>query len=224
MDIQKLNNFFRPLQNPNNSGSGSGYSDSDSDDYGYGDGSGYGNGSGYGYSGEGYGYSEGDGKGNGIGSSSGYNIKTINNQKIYIIDDTETIITTIKNDVATGFILKKDLTLEPCYIVRNNYFYAHGSSLKESLKCLEDKTLLLLPIHERISNFKKEFNNFNNKIKASLLYEWHFKLTGSCKIGRNNFIKENNINLEKDELNVYEFIELTKNKYNGHIILKLLDN
>lgn len=176
MDLQKINNFLRPLI---------------ANSYGYG-----------------YGY------GNGILS--------INNQKIYLIDRVQTILTSIKNDVAQGFILECDLTLNPCYIVRNDYHYSHGITLKEALESLNEKTLLSLPIEKRIESFKKEFKDFNLKQKALSLYNWHFKLTGSCKMGRDSFIQTHNINLEKDKFSVNEFIKLTKDSYGGDIIKQLL--
>jgi hypothetical protein len=184
MDIQKINNFLRPLLSGNGNGNGNGY---------------------------------GDGNGDGDGVSS------INNQKVYILDGLQTILTSITQDSAKGFILNKDLTLEPCYIVRNNYHFSHGTTLKEALISLEVKTLLSLPINKRIEMFKNEFKDFNKKVKAFVLYDWHFKLTGSCKMGRNNFIANNNIDLQKDKFSVYEFVKLTKDQYNGEIIKKLIE-
>lgn len=249
MDLQ-INHFLRPLIILNNTDISS--LDENIDYYGSGRGSGSGSSNGggafgIGYSrgggsnkGDGFGSgSDGFGSGNGIGCGrvcgSGYgygagylshfgesDLKSINGQKIYIIDQIETIITKVNNDIAKGFILKKDLNLEPCYIVRNDYHYSHGTSLREALSSLEEKTLLSLPINQRILNFKKEFTNYNKKVKAKTLYDWHFKLTGSCKMGRDEFLKTHNINLDKDKFTIYEFIELTKDSYNGKIIKQLL--
>ena len=81
--------------------------------------------------------------------------------------------------------------------------------------------LLSLPVEKRIENFKSVFKDYNKKYKASKFYDWHFKLTGSCKMGRDNFCKSKGINL-KGTYSVNEFIELTKNEYRGDII-KLLE-
>ena len=144
-----------------------------------------------------------------------------NKQKVYIIDNIQTLIQSISNDIAKGFIINNDLSLSPCFITRNDYCFAHGKTLKESLKSLEEKTILNLPIEKRIENFKNQFKNFSKKYKAQLLYDWHYKLTGSCKMGRDNFIKERNINLKTDKLTINEFIKLTENQYNGEIIKQL---
>lgn len=224
-------------------GNGNGYGDgncnggySNGNGHGYGRGSSNGNG-GYSYSDDngivngygrgnsnGIGYDIGNGNGYGDGNHSFYGysgIKSINGDKVYTIDGVNTIIKSIKWNIAKGFILRNDLTLVPCYIVKNDYSFAHGDTIKAALKSLQEKTDLNLPIPQRIINFKNQFHDFNVKIKAQVLYDWHFKLTGSCKTGRDTFCINNNINIEKDKFTVNEFIALTKDSYKGEII-KLL--
>ncbi len=242
MEILALGNFLRPsisygdgsgygYGSGDGDGSGDGYGSGDGDGsgdgYGSGDGSGYGSGYSSGYSsgyGDGSGSGSGSGDGDGDGDGSGDGIKYFNNHKIHNIDSIETILVSIKNDVAKGFILNRDLTLEKCFIVRNDYFFSHGNTLKEALISLEEKTALKMPIEKRIEYFKSKFSDFNLKQKSKLLYDWHFKLTGSCKMGRDNFCKENSINLSKDKLTVNEFISLTENYYGGEIIKMLKHN
>jgi hypothetical protein len=227
-----IKNFIRPLVtvygNGYGGGNGYGYGDGDGDGGGYGDGDGcgYGNGCGCGY-GNGCGYGDGDGGGYGDGNGYGYGygcgdgIKKINGDSVYFIDKTETIIKSIKGDVAKGFIVGKDLQLKPCYVVRNDYAFAHGETLKEALQSLDDKYIQLIPIEERIEMFSKEFKDYSKKYNCKDLYGWHYRLTGSCKMGRDNFISSKSIDLEKDKLTIYEFIELTKNEYGGDVISKL---
>ena len=215
MEVSKVDHFLRPLfifANGDGYGYGDGYGDGDGDANGNGDGYGYGNGYGNGY---GYGYGDGYGDGDGLG------IKSLNSQFVYKIDNIQTIITSVKNDVAKGFIINSDLTQSPCYIVRNDYCFSHGVTLKKALTSLEDKTTLTLPIEKRIEAFKTTFKDFHKKIKAAILYDWHYRLTGSCKMGRDNFILNHNIDLNKDKFTVFEFIKLTENAYNGHIIKQL---
>jgi hypothetical protein len=202
--------------NDNGNGYGNGYGNGDGSGYG----SGYGNGNGNGY-GNGSGYGDGNGYGDGSGSGDNNNILQFNKNTIFKIDKQNTLIYHIKNNIAKGAILNNDLTLQPCYIVKNNYYFAHGTTIKKALIELENKTLLNLPISDRIDNFIKQFSNYNKKIKALLLYNWHFKLTGSCELGRKQFAINHNINITKDKFTVKEFIELTKNDYNGDIIKQL---
>lgn len=218
------------------SGFGSGYDSGSGYGSGYGDGSDYGDGSGFGVGsgsgdddGDDYGYGSGDGYGDGSGSdygadygynySSGYGISKINNLNVYRIDDVATIITNVKGNVAKGFILRVDLTLEPCFIAKGNNLFAHGSTIKEAVKSLQDKIFENLPVEERINEFTKHFKK-DKKYKGSIFFEWHNKLTGSCEMGRKSFVENNGLSLE-DEYTVKQFIALTKNSYGGEIIRKL---
>ena len=196
------------------SGNGCGYGYG----YGYGDGNGYG--SGYG-SGNGCGYGDGYGDGNGYGS--GYGIKIFNNQNVYRIDDITTIISSIRNNIAKGFILQSDFTLTPCYVVKQDNYFSHGSTLKGAFESLQGKLYKNASLKEKIIKFKNKFVDFKAKYPASELFIWHNILTGSCKMGRESFVKDHNINIQTDTFTIYEFIELTKNSYNGRNIKLLLE-
>ena len=54
-------------------------------------------------------------------------------------------------------------------------------------------------------------------------FEWHNKLTGSCEMGRKSFAKNHDIDLNKDEFTVEEFIELTKNDFGRKVIEQLAE-
>lgn len=191
---------------------GSGYGD-----YGYGDGDDDDDGSGGGY-GDGYGYGYGDGYGYGFGR--GKDIKSFNNIPVYTIDSIQTGIISAKGNVAKGFILRGNLTTEPCYIVKdNNGIYAHGETLKEAQEALRAKQLERMPVEKRIQLFKERFKS-DKLYKGQEFYDWHHTLTGSCKMGRDSFCEEHEINLES-EYTVKDFIELTENSYGGEIIKKL---
>ena len=203
------------------SGSGSGYGDGSGSGYGYGSGSGYGygSGSGYGYGyGSGYGY--GDGYGEGYGD--GYGVKSINGNPIYVVDNIPTIITNVKGNIAKGFILDSDLSLTPCFIVKENNQFSHGNTLHEAFESLQEKLYDDSTEEERIFKFKEHFSDFSKKYSAKDLFIWHHILTGSCKFGREIFCKDRNIDINKDEFTIYEFIDLTKDSYMGEIIKKLL--
>ena len=209
-------------------GDGFGYADGDGAGagagYGYADGSGYGAGDGYGYryadgdgSGSGSGYGSGDGYGSGSGSGDG--IKSINDQNIYHIDDVPTIITNVHNNIAKGKILNDDFSYEDCYVAKGQGYFAHGETIKEAVNSLQEKIFDDLDPEEKIAEFRKLFKN-NEKYKGEEFYKWHHILTGSCKMGRDNFIQNHNINLD-DEFTVKQFIEITENSYQGQIIKEL---
>ena len=200
------------------SGSGSGY--------GYGSGSGSGSGDGYG-SGSGYGYGSGDGSGSGYGDGSGYgygygyDIKSVNGNTIYIVDNIPTIITNVKGNIAKGFILGSDLSLTPCFIVKGNDQFSHGNTLHEAFESLQEKLYDDSTEEERIDKFKEHFSDFSKKYSAKELFMWHHVLTGSCKAGRESFCRDKGIDVDNDKFTVYEFIELTRNSYGGEVIRKL---
>ena len=186
--------------------------------YGSGDGSGYGDGSGDG-SGYGSGYGSGDGSGYGDGDGSG--VKSVNGNTIYIVDNIPTIITNVKGNIAKGFIFQSDLSLTPCFIVKGNNQFSHGSTLHEAFESLQEKLYDDSTEEERIDKFKENFSDFSKKYSAKELFVWHHILTGSCKAGRESFCRDKGIDVDNDKFTVYEFIELTRNSYGGEVIRKL---
>lgn len=212
-------------------GYGHGCGSEDGDGNGSGDGEGYRNGYGYGNgygdgrrdgNGDGCGHRYGSGSGYGDGYGDGSGIKIFNNQNVYQIDDIATIISSIRNNIAKGFILQSDFTLTPCYVVKQDNYFSHGSTLKEAFESLQEKLYQNASLEERIIKFRNKFTDFNTKYPASELFIWHNILTGSCKIGRESFVKDHNINIQTDTFTIYEFIELTKDSYNGGNIKLLL--
>ena len=189
------------------SGSGSGYSSGD----------GYSSGSG---SGSGYGDGDGDDSGYGYGYGSGDGIKEINGHKVYMVDDTQTIITSVRGNVAQGFILQSDLQLEPCFIVKENNKFAHGNTLRDAFTSLHEKLYDDSTEEERIEAFKQKFPSYDTKYDNRDLFAYHHVLTGSCRMGRESFVADRGFSLD-GKTTVREFVELTKNTYGGDIIKQL---
>ena len=194
-------------------GNGFGYGNGNGSGYGYGDSSGDGNGNGFGY-----GY--GDGSGDGSGNGSGNGILSYNNHKVYIIDGLQTLIYSLKGNIAKGAIVNDDMTLKDCYIARVDNCFAHGSTAKEALKEATAKALQQTPIEVRIERFINKFN-LTKKHTASDLFEWHGILTGSCKLGRKSFCANHSIDTATAKFTVKEFIALTENQYGREVIKQL---
>ena len=169
-------------------------------------------GSGYG-SGDGYGYGDGYGDGSGI--------KTFNGCDVYCVDFVPTIINKIRNNIASGFILNSDLTLTPCKVVKSGNVFAHGRNLHEAMNALTSKLMQNMSEEERIETFWGNHDR-ESKYTGQHFFEWHNRLTGSCEMGRNQFVRDNKIDLEK-EYTVAEFVDTCKNSYGGHIIRKLAE-
>jgi hypothetical protein len=199
---------------PDDIGYGSGYGDG----YGYGSGDGYGSGYGYG-DGYGSGYGSGDGYGYGSGSGYGYGdgIKSIHGKILHNIDDTSTSIDVVRGNIAKGHILRGNLTLAPCFIVKGGQYFAHGETLRDAQEALQEKLLEGMSDEERVDAFLAEFAA-DKAYPAKAFYDWHHRLTGSCEFGRAAFAKDHGIDLEHDMMKVAQFIELTENAYGGNII------
>ena len=215
------------------SGSGVGYNSGSGSGVGYSSGSGSGSGVGY-SSGLGHGSGNGYGSGNGNGSISGYSsssgygfgngsgkgIASYNGEVVYAIDGVPTVIWQVRDNVAKGAILNFDLTLMPCYVVKEGNTFAHGETLHKAMAALREKLFEEMPEEERIAAFVKE-HKAGAKYPVSDLYDWHHRLTGSCEMGRKQFAKDHNIDIDHDEMTAEEFIEITKNAYGGEVIKKL---
>lgn len=216
--------------------------------YGLGDGSGYSDGSGVGYGlGDGFGegdssgYGSGDRVGSGFSSGYGYgdnfvececegygyynyghsDIKAFNGNIVDYIDNIPTIITHIHNNIARGYIINKDLTVELCYIAKVGNSFAYGNTIKDAVSHAETKELNKVPVKERINKFKEAFGSLDSEHTGKEFYDWHHILTGSCRMGRDEFCKSHNIDLEK-KYTVRYFIDITKNSYGGDVI-KLIE-
>jgi hypothetical protein len=173
-------------------------------------------------SGDGYGdgFGSGSGSGYGDGYGSGYGVKAINGMAVSLIDSVETIVTRVKGNVAKGYILNNDLQLSPCYVVKNNKYFAHGKTLRAANEALQNKIFSDLDVDGRIAEFIKKFKA-NAKYPAKTFFDWHGIITGSCELGRESFVRNHNIDLENDVFTVAEFIALTENEYGGEIIKRL---
>ena len=194
------------------SGSGSGYG------FGSGSGDGYGDGDG---SGDGYGSGSGDGSGDGYGDGYGSGIKSFNGEPVYRIDGVNTLIHSVRGNTAHGAILNADLTLTPCYIVKQDNVFAHGETLREAMEALRDKLFEDMPEDERIAMFLRE-TDCGKTYPTQYFYDWHHRLTGSCDMGRKQFAYDHGVDLEHGMMTLAEFLELTKDAYGGDVIRKVI--
>ena len=166
--------------------------------------------------------SKDDGYGSGYGDGYGYGdgVGKFNNHSVHRIDGVQTIITSVKGDVAKGFILQSDLTLTPCFVVKGNNLFAHGDNLHDAMTALRDKMFEDMPEEERIASFIKEHPDKDKAYPNKDLFDWHNRLTGSCMAGRTAFVKDKGLSLD-GETTVTEFIRLTENAYGGSTIKAL---
>jgi hypothetical protein len=170
--------------------------------------------------GGGYGCGFGSPDGNGYGWGDNLGVKDINGNIVCIIDDIPTIITSVRNNIAKGFIVKSDLQFEPCYIVKENNQFAHGDTLKDAFMSLQEKLYDDSTEEERIEAFMKQFPEYDVKYDNMDLFVYHHVLTGSCRMGREAFMSNKGLSLD-GKTSVREFVKLTQDAYGGDIIKKL---
>ena len=192
----------------------------------YGSGSGYasGYGSGYGY-GYGYGYGSGHGSGDGSGDASGhgygrgYGMTSVEGARIHMIDDTPTLLTYIRGNIAKGYIVREDLSFVPCYVVKQGDTFAHGETLHAAMEALRDKLFEDMPDEERCEAFAQE-HEAGKLYPNTDYFEWHHRLTGSCLMGRQEFARANNVDMD-GSMTPEQFIKLTEKAYGGDVIRML---
>ena len=175
----------------------------------------YGNGNGC-CDGSGYGYGCGCGSGYGYGDG----VKELNGDKVYFVDGLQTIIKSVHCNIAQGFILNGDLTLQPCYIVKGNNRFAHGITLHDAFTSLQEKLYNDSTEEERIEAFVKKFPDYDTPYSNRDLFAYHHVITGSCRMGRESFCKDKGISLD-GSTTVREFVSLTKDSYGSETIRRL---
>lgn len=172
-------------------------------------------------SGNGYGY--GNGYGSGYGDGYGDGIKSFDGQKVYIIDNIQTLIDYAHWDYARCRTVNSDLTTKECFVAKFGNFFAHGNTLKEALKDAQEKYNENRPLEERIAVFVKKYPSLDSVGSHSDLYSWHHILTGSCTFGRQEFAKFHNLSWEEGEMTIRDFLTLTKSSFGSEIIQKVIN-
>ena len=168
----------------------------------------------------GSGSGSGSGSGDGWGSGDGSGITFFCGMAVHMIDDVATIITAIFGNSAKGYIIETDLTLTPCYIAKGGNKFAHGSTLAEAVHDLQEKLFEDMDEDEVIAEFWK-CHERGVKYPACDFYDWHHRLTGSCRMGRDGFVRSHGIDLDGGMYTVEEFIALTRDSYGGRVIARL---
>ena len=168
-------------------------------------------------SGDGSGYGYGSGSGDGDGSG----IKSFCGESVYRVDGVNTLIHSVRGNVAHGAILNRGLTLTPCYIVKQDNTFAHGATLHEAMEALREKLFEDMPEDERIDTFLRETDR-EKAYPTQYFYDWHHRLTGSCDMGRKQFARDHGVDLERGTMTLAEFLEMTKDAYGSDVIRKIM--
>ena len=174
-------------------------------------------------SGDGSGYASGYGSGYGYGDGYGDGVAEYNGAAVYMIDGVQTLIASVRGNIARGQILNSDLTLTPCYVCKIENCFAHGGSLREARDAALEKIFEDKPESERIAAFVREHTP-GVEYPNTDFFSWHHRLTGSCKMGREQFAKDHGIDVERGSMTPEAFIRLTQDAYGGSVIRKLREH
>ena len=98
---------------------------------------------------------------------------------------------------------------------RRVYYWSGASDCNELAKWTKNR-----PLEERIADFCRLFPTSETTAKCSVFYDWHNILTGSCRMGRDQFVKEHGLDMDA-EYTVEYFIKITRNAYGGDVIRQL---
>ena len=171
--------------------------------------------------GENYGaYGASGNSGSGYGSGDGSGIKQYNHEKVWYVDDVPTLIDRVRGDIARGRIIKDDMTTEPCWIARVDNCWAHGRTAHLAMADAQGKAMETMPKVERMAKFITEFPTLDTETTVGELHRWHGILTGSCRMGRDNFAESHCLKME-DAMTVRRFLEITEDSYGGDVIREL---
>ena len=186
--------------------------------YRYGDGSGYGSGS-------------GDGSGYGVITLTDYrkgfltkkiaSLKSFKGKPVYYIDDIPCTFLSIVGNMAKVEVIRDDYTTQKMYIAKAGNLFAHGDTKESAISAVNDKFYASLSFEEKKAEFIKSFKK-GESYPNRTFFDWHHHLTGSCKSGRMMFVKSHGIDLGGN-MTTLDFINLTKNEYNGEVIRDILD-
>ena len=113
--------------------------------------------------------------------------------------------------MAKGFILNADLTLTPTFVARVGDSFAHGKTAQEAVNDATMKDLECRPVEERADAFLVKYPIGTTHLGHDL-FEGHRMLTGSCKQGCEQFVKDKGIDLDCG-YTLSEFIAITRDAY-----------
>lgn len=110
-----------------------------------------------------------------------------------------------------------------CYVAEYNGVIAHGRDPHNAFQNAENKYYARRSVESRIADCIKLCKEKSGKLPGKEWFKQHGYLTGSCEIGRRQFLKTHpEIDLEK-EYTVAEFVDTTKDEYSGDIIKRFYD-
>jgi len=185
-----------------------------------------------------YGSGSGSGSGDGYGDGSGVitmmdyrkgfitkkiaSLKSFKGKPVYYIDEIPCIFLSIIGNIAKVEVIRNDYSTVKQYIAKSGNYFAHGETKEQALRDVHNKFFASMSFEERKAEFVKTFKR-DKEYANKDWFTWHGLITGSCESGRSMFVKSKGIDLN-GKMTTLEFLNLTKNEYNGDKIAMILDD
>jgi hypothetical protein len=151
----------------------------------------------------------------------GVKINKLSVNSVHYVDGLPCIFQSIHGNTAKVFLIDtRDFSTKPCYIVKVHDMFAHGETIADAAKAVEEKYLASLDIDERIAMFVKQYPDHGAVVSNADLSQWHHTLTGSCEFGRDQWCREHAIDMA-GSMTVRQFIDMTKAAYGSDVIGQL---
>ena len=139
-------------------------------------------------------------------------------EKVYEIDDIQTIIHSVKGDFARASILNEDSTLKPCYLAKDgNGNWAHGDTLAEAKEDLLFKTT-----DKKKSDY--EHLTLDSVLSHNDAIVCYRAVTGACSFGTKHFVQNILGTKKKESYTIQEMIDLTDGQYGHKTFKKFFNN
>lgn len=151
-------------------------------------------------------------------------VLTYNGEPVYVVDGIPCVFKTVHDVWAkVDVINRKDFTARTAFIGKCKGFFAHGETLRKALQDAKAKYFRNIDFESKKEELKRLFSrSADKKLPVSILYEWHGILTGSCRFGRDEFMRTHALK-DDDRLTLNEFVDLTAAHFGGDKIQKLTE-
>ena len=153
-----------------------------------------------------------------------FDILTYNGEPVYVVDGIPCVFKTVHDVWAKVDVINKtDFTARAAFIGKCKGFFAHGETLRKALQDAKAKYYQSIDFEAKKEELKALFSrSADKKLPVRTLYEWHGMLTGSCRFGRDEFMRTHALK-DDDRLTLKEFVNLTAAHFGGEKIKELLE-
>ena len=149
-------------------------------------------------------------------------LKSFKGKPVYYIDEIPCIFLSIVGNIAKVEVIRDDYSTVKQYIAKSGNYFAHGETKEQALRDVHNKFFASMSFEERKAEFVKTFKR-DKEYPNKDWFTWHGLITGSCESGRSIFVQSKGIDLN-GKMTTLEFLNLTKNEYNGDKIAMILED